>query len=251
MTSDTDTAQRIAAILAASLLFPWTAAQSSPPVEPGPSVAQDMLPLQFAQEYVRELAEQESLQAQADSENHAADGNPYASVVQYAAAMRFALSEDVYLLNNTHLILDAAFGHQLDSVPSLVARLYEQKMRILGSMSDIAGAFIAGPRYGVDYSSMAVEIPKLRAALESTDKGLLQTSTLVFAALVDPRPDKHGHVSRLSITCQQRGMLRSRLQADFGPKLSARNKTNLVAAAAQLDNLLNKNFKCADGPEYR
>ncbi len=207
-----------------------------------------MPPLQFAQEYVRELAEQQSLRAQADFQDHEPDGNPLGSIVQYAAAMRFALSANVHLLSNTHLALKAPFAHQLDSLPILLARLYEQKIRILRSMSDIAAASIAGPPHAVDYGSVAIDVAKLRAALESADSGLLQASNLVFAALIDPSPDRHGHMSRLSITCQERGMLRSELRDDFGAKLNARSETNLVAAAALLNDLLSRNFKCAARP---
>jgi len=233
------------AVLVAVLLFLWTARRSSSLEVSGSSVSQDMLPLQFAQEYIRELAEQESLRAQADFQKYPPDANPFGPIVEYTAAMRFALSADVHLLNNAHLVLDAAFGHRLDSVPSLLAQLYKQKMRILGSMSDIAGASTAGPRHGMDNAGVTAEISQLRAALESADKGLWQTSYLVFAALIDPSSDRHGNFGQLSITCEERGILRSELQADFGASLKAKTKTNLVAAAALLDNLLSGPIECA------
>jgi hypothetical protein len=236
------------AVLAAALSFPWMAARSSSLGASGSADTQDMLPLQFAQEYVRELGEQESLRVRTDLPDHGPDEAAFGSIVKSAAAMRFALSDEVRLLNSTHLVSSAAFGHQLDSLPILLARLYRQKMRLLGSMSDIAGAVIVGPGNGEDYASAAAETAKLAAALESADKGLVQASDLVFAALLGPGRDRHG-MSRLSITCPEWGMLRGELHTDFGATLNAKHKTNLEAAAAQLDTLLSRNVECAGRSE--
>ena len=96
---------------------------------------------------------------------------------------------------------------------------------------------------------MMAEAPKLTATLESIDRALLQATPLIFATLIDEKPDKDGHVSRLTITRAQRdGLVRS-LQISFGKKLDLSDQNFTVASASVLRGYLSrKGYKCSDEP---
>ncbi len=113
----------------------------------------------------------------------------------------------------------------------------------------MATTLLSGPKPGVDYGALTAEAPKITAGLEYIDRSLLQATPLIFATLIDNKPDKQGHMSRLSITRAERDKLVRDLQLGFGKKLDQDNQNLIVSSASVLrDYLAKKGYKCSDEP---
>ena len=77
---------------------------------------------------------------------------------------------------------------------------------------------------------------------------MFSATPLVFAALIDQRPDSENHLSHLLITKVQRDTLVGQLTLSFGQKLDQQNQNYTVSAASVLKCYLTKDYKCSDEP---
>ena len=132
-------------------------------------------------------------------------------------------------------------------IPQIIS-LYEQKISLWQQFGDGCAQFIAAPKPNVDYGQIAAEFPKINAKLEYVDQTLFSATPLVFAALIDQRPDSENHLSHLLITKVQRDTLVGQLTLAFGQKLDQQNQNYTVSAASVLKGYLTKDYKCSDEP---
>jgi hypothetical protein len=115
-------------------------------------------------------------------------------------------------------------------------------------MIDISSAFLVGPKPDVDYGKLAAEMPKIRAELEYIDHTLFDATALIFATLIDPKPDSKNHLSHLIITKAERAKLIDELTGAFGSKLDQKDQNFTVSAASVLKAYFLKDYKCSDQP---
>jgi len=115
-------------------------------------------------------------------------------------------------------------------------------------MLDVGSAFLAGPKKGVDYGKLAAEMPKIRAELEYVDHSLFDATPLIFATLIDQKPDSKNHASHLIITKAERAKLIDDLTGDFGSKLHQKDQNFTVSGASVLKAYFLKDYKCSDDP---
>ena len=198
--------------------------------------------LAFVTEYVRELGVNEDMRALAAREI-AEPTDKNAAMIRGSTRIVLELTAQIGMLKGMNL------NKPFDGLPRDIAEFYDQKIMVHNQMIAMATAFLSGPKPGVDYSAMMAEAPKLTAALEYIDRALFQATPLIFATLVDEKPDKDGHVSRLTITRAQRdGLVRS-LQISFGKKLDLSDQNfTVVSASVMRDYLSLKGYKCSDEP---
>jgi hypothetical protein len=71
---------------------------------------------------------------------------------------------------------------------------------------------------------------------------------LVFFMLIDDKPDKNGHASRLIITRAQRDQLIASLQAGFGKKMDKKGDQGYFVASGTVLRDALSDHKCADDP---
>jgi hypothetical protein len=68
--------------------------------------------------------------------------------------------------------------------------------------------------------------------------------------LIDPKPDKNNHMSRLIITRSERDQLVRTLKTGLGNKMDQANQNFIVSSATILrDFLTKKGYKCSDEPQ--
>jgi len=91
-------------------------------------------------------------------------------------------------------------------------------------------------------------MPKIRASLEFVDRAIVEATPLIFATLIDQRPDSKNHVSHLIITKAEKAKLLDDLTIRFGSKLDQKSQNFTVSAASVLKAYLLKGFKCSDEP---
>jgi hypothetical protein len=153
------------------------------------------------------------------------------------------LDSQIRILNKMHL--NAPF----DQLTDIIVTLYGKKVELHNTVIKMDTTFLSGPKPSVDYDALAADAPKITARLEYLDRTLLEATPLIFATLIDSKPDKQGHMSRLSITRAERNELVRRLQISFGKQLDQDNQNLTVSSASVLrDYLVKKGYKCSDEP---
>ena len=167
----------------------------------------------------------------------------FLEAIHGSTRIQLELRDQIATLNRMHL------GGQFDFlIPGIVA-FYEQKIKLHQRMIDICSAFVGGPKPGVDYDQLAIEMPKIRAEMEQTDHYLMDVIPAVFGTLVDLKADSKGHCNHLVITKAEKGKLVEDLTDGFGNKLDQENPNFIVGSAQILKlGLTKKNFLSADDP---
>jgi hypothetical protein len=123
---------------------------------------------------------------------------------------------------------------------------YQEKIKLHDETISIAKAFISGPKPGVDYSAMTARMPEITANIEFIDESIFKSMVLVFALLIDMKPDEKGQMSHLNITKAQREKLINDINTSFSSSLNEKNKNWTVSSAALLKAYLQKDYKCID-----
>lgn len=136
-----------------------------------------------------------------------------------------------------------------DELISNTISFYKMKIKLHEEVIEILQSFIGGsadPKSDVDYSKMTARMPEITAKIEYIDESIFQSMVLVFALLIDEKPDNEGHMSHLNITKVQRQKLLDNINIMFGDSLDKENKTWTVSSAALLKTYLLKDYKCID-----
>jgi hypothetical protein len=136
-----------------------------------------------------------------------------------------------------------------DQLTDNVVALYQKKIELHNSIIRLSTTFLSGPKPDVDYDALTADAPKITAGLEYLDRTLMQATPIIFATLIDMKPDRQGHASRLIVTRAERAKLVRDLQISFGNKLDQKDQNFIVSSASILrDYLAKKGYKCADEP---
>jgi hypothetical protein len=213
------------------------------------AAAADTSHLDFVTEYIRELAANERVREAASQElsTDATSNERLLKAIHGSTAIQLELRSQIGMLSGMHL------NPPFDTlVPSIIA-FYRQKIALHQYLIDISTVFVSsmtsGPKPDVDYGKMTAEVPKLRAQLDEVDHALFEATPLVFATLIDQRPDRQNHLSHLIVTRAQRDKLIGDLTTAFRQKMEQHEQNYTVSAASVLYGYLaKKGYKCADDP---
>jgi len=204
-------------------------------------VVQQNSHLAFVSEYVRQLGANEKYRELAYNEFQEKGSNQLLASIRGPTRIVLELSTQIAMLRDMRL------KKPFDELPNTISQFYGQKVELYNSQIAISQALVAGPKPGVDYGSMTAELPKITAKMEYIDETLFKATPLVFATLIDEKPDKNGHMSRLIITRAERDTLVQTLNRSFGKKLDQENQNWTVSSASVLRHyLLKKGYKCSD-----
>ena len=130
-------------------------------------------------------------------------------------------------------------------IPTTIS-LYENKIKLYDESIKISNNILAtDPKAGADYSKMLPRTQEITASIDRIDESIFQSMLLVFALLVDEKPDREGHMSRLIITKAQKQNLIADIDLMFGESLDKETKNWTVSSAALLKWYL-KGYKCKD-----
>jgi hypothetical protein len=207
------------------------------------SIARASDAFDFVNEYIRQLGALEEIRDNAEQELKAGSANQFADCIRNSTLFQLELRTDISQLQAVALPKPVA------DLPSLLVESYQQKLALYKQLSDTCSKMIAGPQPGVDYAQLAGDTPKITANLEYVDHTIFKFSPLVFATLIDQRPDKENHLSHLTITKAQRDSLVHDLNLSFGKKMDQENQNWGVSAASVLRTYLTeKGYKFADDP---
>ncbi len=198
--------------------------------------------LAFVTEDIRELAAIEDIRESGEKELKKDPNATFMSAIHTSTLFKLELGSQIRMLNGMRL--DAPFDNL---IPDITA-FYEHKIVLWQRMVDISGDFIGGPKPGVDYDKLAAEMPEIRGQLDYIDKALFEATPVVFATLIDPKPDSKNHTSHLIITKGERVTLLRTLSTDFGSRLDQKGQNYTVSAVSVLKSYLLKDFRSSDEP---
>lgn len=203
-------------------------------------VAAETSRLAFVTKYVRALGVNERMRELGEKDLAEAGEDKRAAMIRSGTRIILELTSQMDMLKSA--TLDPPF----DTLPGAITDFYRQKIDVYQKTVDIGTAFQACPK--PDYGAMAAEMPKLTATLEYTDRSLFRATPLIFAMLIDDKPDSQGHMSRLRITRADRTRLLQALQIDFGDKMNRADQNYIVSSATVLRDYLSKKkgYKCSD-----
>jgi hypothetical protein len=139
-------------------------------------------------------------------------------------------------------------GNRAKDVVSLLINFYQQEIYIYDEMGGSCQKLLV-PDPKADYGKLAADGLKMNARLDYVDQSIFKATPLVFATLIDPKPDAQNHMSRLAITQDERARLVGELDSDFGKKMDKENQDWLVSSASVLRHYLTKKgYKALDEP---
>ena len=154
--------------------------------------------LAFVTEYARELAAIENIRTSAEQEQKQAKKNEVAfTAIHSLTLMQFELRAGIAMLKGMRL------NQPFDELIPSITEFYEDKIRSHQRMIDIFSALIVGPKPDVDYGKLLAEMPKIRAESDYIDHALFDAIPLIFATLIDQKPDSKNHVSHLILSPRQ------------------------------------------------
>lgn len=214
-----------------------------------PSSAAQTTPFEFFGTYVSQLATFEQLRASAEQEVQESAGDSLKiSMGCIHSGTRYDLeaSSAASMMDGMHL--SGHFGNEdFQQLPHQIAEIYRLRQAFMRKITGICTAFAEGPKAGVDYKTLAAQMPKLRASIEDLDQTLMVSGVLAFSTLISDREDSQGHASHLIIGCLQKQELLNQLKRDFGAKL---DKKDVSAGVKQAQIFRQKlmEFKCAEQP---
>jgi hypothetical protein len=139
----------------------------------------------------------------------------------------------------------------IDTLNPTIISFYEEKIKLHDELIKISNIFLdaatkGAAKPGVDYSNLLAGSAEITASMEYLDEDIFKSMVLVFALLIDYKPDSEGHMSHLIITKAERQKLIDDINHLFGESLDKENKSYTVGSAAVLKGYLLKDYKCVD-----
>ena len=195
-------------------------------------------------EYIRSLGAIHRIQQTASKEFEDDKDNPTKKMMD---AIRSGTRFKLELSSSIGALKRMTLKKPFDTLIPNTIFFYKKKMELYEEVIKISKNFVdTVPKPGVDYSKMTARMPEITASLEYIDESIFQSMVLVFALLVDEKPDSEGHMSHLNITKAQRQKLIDNINGLFGESLDKENKNWTVSSASLLKTWLLKDYKCID-----
>jgi hypothetical protein len=193
-------------------------------------------------EYIRSLGAIHRIQQIASKEFEDDKDDPIKKLmdgIRSSTRFKLELSSSIGMLKK--MTLKEPFE---ELIPNTISA-YKTKMELHEELIKISQRFLDG-KPGDDYSKMAAIMPEITATMEYIDETMFKSMVLVFALLIDQKPDKEGHMSHLSITKAERQKLIDNINGLFGESLDKKNQNWIVSSASLLKGYLLKDYKCID-----
>lgn len=217
----------------------------------GASSAQETPHYDVVAEFIHELGETKNSQdvAMSDMAETAklepAEKNQQIMANAIRNSTRVSLNLRVSIQNLKGMKLNKPFE---TLIPYLI-QFNKEKLKLHSELIKIAKVFIGGPKPNIDYSKFSARMPEITAEMENADKAIFKSTPLIFALLIDQKPDSQNHVSHLIITKEQGGKLIGSLNSWFGASMDDKNQNWTVSSASVLRTYFTeKGYKYSDDP---
>ena len=197
-------------------------------------------------EYIRSLSAIHRIQKTADIEFQEANQSDNPGIAMLMSGIRSSTRIKLELNTSIAALKGMKLKKPFETLLPMTIGSYQHKIDLHNEIIKISKSFIAGPKPGVDYSKMTARMPEITVSVEYIDETIFQMMPLVFALLIDEKPDSEGHMSHLNITKEKRQKLIDNINGCFGESLDKDKKNWTVSSAALLKAYLLKDYKCTD-----
>jgi hypothetical protein len=210
-------------------------------------VVKETLHYDVVVEYIRSLGAVHNIQQTANREFQEDNDKENSGIAKMMSAIRSSTRMKLELNTSISALKRMKLKPPFETLLPNTMQFYKQKIDLHDEVIRIAKMFIdQTPKPGVDYSKMVARMPEITASLEYIDESIFQSMVLVFALLIDEKPDAEGHMSHLNITASEKQKLLSDINTLFGDSLDKANKNWTASSAALLKAYLQKDYKCKD-----
>ena len=218
----------------------------------GASFAQETPRYDVVAEFIHELGETKNFQDVATSEMTETEKLEPAEKNQHLMAdiIRNGTRVKLKLRLNINKLKGMKLNKPFEIIIPYLIKFNEEKLRLYEELIKSAKIFVGGrPRRGVDYSKLVARMPEITAEMEYADESIFKITPMVFALLIDQKPDSQNHVSHLIITKEQGEKLIDSLNSWFGASMDDKNQNWTVSSASVLKSYLTeKGYKYTDEP---
>lgn len=218
---------------------------------PGASFAQETRHYDVVTEFIREIGETKNSQDIAISDMAETAKLETAEKNQrlMADSIRNGTRVKLKLRMNITTLKGMKLNEPFETVIPYLIKFNEEKLRLYEELIEIAKNFVGGPQQGVDYSKVAARMPEITAEMEYIDESIFKVTPMIFALLIDQRPDGKNHLSHLVITKNEGQKLINSINNNFSSSLNEKNKNWTVGSASVLRAYFTeKGYKYSDDP---
>jgi hypothetical protein len=234
-------------ILVIALLMPIFITCNADAAKKSKKKAIDTPHYEVVAEYIRSLGSVYQIQKASLKEQAENTENPTQRVmdsIRNFTKLKYEMRLSMNMLKNMYL------KPPFETLIPTTIELYQRKNNLYDESLKSSKILVSGtPKPGVNYDKMLARAPEITAEAEIADETIFKIMPLVFALLIDQKPDDEGHMSHLSITTEQKQKLIDSIDSAFGDSISKENqdKMNLTAGSAYiLKSYLQKDYICLD-----
>lgn len=197
-------------------------------------------------EYIRSLGSTYNLQQVANKDIEVDKKSDDPAVAGLMSGIRNSTRVKLELNYSIQKLKGMNLDKPFDTLLPTTIDFYGKKHELHDDLIKIATNLLSGPKPGVDYGKMSAIMPQITAQVEYIDESIFQLMPMVFALLIDMKPDSEGHMSHLNISTTQKQKLIDSIKGYFGESLDQKDKNWTVSSAALLRAYLLKDYKCTD-----
>ncbi len=197
-------------------------------------------------EYIRSLGTTYNLQQVAKKDIEVDNKSDDPAIAGLMSGIRNSTRVKLELNYSIQKLKGMNLNNPFDTLLPTTIDFYKNKHELHDDLIKIATNLLSGPKPGVDYGKMAAIMPQITAQVEYIDESIFQLMPMVFALLIDTKPDSEGHMSHLNISTAQKLKLIDSINGYFGESLDQKDKNWTVSSAAVLKAYLLKDYKCTD-----
>ena len=215
----------------------------------GASFANETTPYDVVAEFIRELGDTKNSQDTAKAETAETQKLKPAEKNQQTMldAIRNSTRISLKLQTSNSMLKSMNLKRPFETLIPTLITWNEQKLKLYAELSNTAKTFLDGPKPNVDYTKLMARMPEITAEMEYADESIFKLTPLVFALLIDNKPDGKNHVSHLVITREEGKRLIDSINSAFGSSLNQKNQNWTVGSATVLRTYLTeKGFKFSD-----
>ena len=204
---------------------------------------------EVAAEYIRSLSavyqiQKASIEQQAQNAENPNPTQRFMDAIRNFTKLKYEMQLSINMLKGMQL------KPPFETLIPTTIELYQGKYKLYDESLQSSKILVSGtPKPGVNYDKMLARAPEITAEADIVDETIFKLMPLVFASLIDQKPDNEGHMSHLAITKEQKQKLIDSIDVAFGDSISEENRNKMnwtVSSAYILKAYLQKDYKCLD-----
>jgi hypothetical protein len=187
--------------------------------------AQEISPLQFVTEYLKEFSTIEHIRLAEEQELQAARQSMLTICIASGNRYRREIADEMTRMANMRVPPPS------QKLRGRLVELYGRKLQLYAQVVDACSALQGGAPSNVSSLEVMSVVSRYNAKVDAIDRSLFETSTDTYLTLLEPPRGPRDDARRLGITSVQKQALLHEIEVEFGNELQDDQQTYLVNAA--------------------